>query len=43
MVGYWKAPQPMENHESSRTTGLYDHSGDELTAQEIQKVGWDGI
>ena len=33
----------MANHESARTTGLYDHSGDELTAEEIQKVWWDGI
>jgi site-specific recombinase XerD len=33
----------MANHESARTTGLYDHSGNELTAEEIQKVWWDGI
>jgi len=33
----------MANHESARTTGLYDHSGDELTAEKIQKVWWDGI
>ena len=33
----------MANHESARTTVLYDHSGDELTAEEIQEVWWDGI
>ena len=33
----------MANHESARTTGLYDHSGDELAAEEIQKVWRDGI
>jgi len=33
----------MANHESARTTGLYEHWGDELTTEEIQEVWWDGI
>jgi site-specific recombinase XerD len=41
--GTLEKAQRMANHESARTTGLYDHSGDELTAEEIQKVWWDGI
>ena len=29
----------MANHESSRTTGLYDRRGDEITFDEVERVG----
>jgi integrase/recombinase XerD len=31
--------EQMANHESCRTTGLYDRRGDEITLDEIERVG----
>lgn len=37
--GRLEVAQQMANHESSRTTGLYDRRGDEITLDEIERVG----
>ena len=37
--GRLEIAQQMANHESSRTTGLYDRRGDEITLDEVERVG----
>lgn len=37
--GRLEVAQQMANHESSRTTGLYDRRGDEITLDEVERVG----
>ena len=37
--GRLEIAQQMANHESARTTGLYDRRGDEITLDEIERVG----
>ena len=36
--GTLETAQKMANHESARTTGLYDRSDDQLTLDEIERV-----
>jgi predicted nucleic acid-binding protein len=31
--------QQMDNHESSRTTGLYDRRGDDISLDEVERIG----
>ena len=37
--GRLEIAQQMANHESSRTTGLYDRRGDDITLDEVERVG----
>jgi integrase len=37
--GKLEIAQQMANHESARTTGLYDRRSDELSLDEVQKIG----
>ncbi len=37
--GRLEVAQQMANHESSRTTGLHDRRGDEITLDEVERVG----
>ena len=37
--GRLEIAQQMANHESARTTGLYDRRGDEITLDEVERVG----
>lgn len=37
--GRLEIAQQMANHESSRTTGLYDRRGDKITLDEVERVG----
>ena len=36
--GTLEKAQRMANHESARTTGLYDRSDDELTLEEVERI-----
>ena len=36
--GTLEKAQKMANHESARTTGLYDRSDDELTLEEVERI-----
>jgi site-specific recombinase XerD len=37
--GRLEVAQQMANHESARTTGLYDHRGDDVSLDEVERIG----
>jgi hypothetical protein len=37
--GKLEIAQQMANHESARTTGLYDRRSDEISLDEVEKIG----
>jgi hypothetical protein len=37
--GWFEVAQQMAAHESSRTTGLYDRRSDEVSLDEVEKIG----
>ena len=37
--GKLEIAQQMANHESSRTTGLYDRRGDQIKLDEVERIG----
>ena len=37
--GRLEVAQQMANHESARTTGLYDRRGDEISLDEVERIG----
>src|SRR5690349_8800042 len=37
--GRLEVAQQMANHESARTTGLYDRCGDEISLDEVERIG----
>ncbi len=37
--GKLEVAQQMANHESARTTGLYDRRSDEISLDEVEKIG----
>ncbi|HEX4170705.1 MAG TPA: tyrosine-type recombinase/integrase [Bryobacteraceae bacterium] len=37
--GRIEVAQQMAGHESARTTGLYDRRGDEVSIEEVEKIG----
>ena len=37
--GRLEVAQQMAGHESSRTTGLYDRRGDEVSLDEVERIG----
>jgi hypothetical protein len=39
MEVHLKTPKPMAAHESPRTTKLYDRTDDQITLDEVEKIG----
>jgi integrase len=37
--GRLEVAQQMANHESARTTGLYDRRGDDVSLDEVERIG----
>jgi hypothetical protein len=37
--GKLEIAQQMANHESARTTGLYDRRSDEISLDEVERIG----
>ena len=37
--GKLEVAQAMANHESTRTTGLYDRRGDDVSLDEVERIG----
>ena len=36
--GRWQVAQQIAAHESSRTTGLYDRRGDDISLDEVERI-----